>query len=155
MASKEEIEQFVASGGVLATLPLWKDIPHRTIQEYYPDKGSGFALTLAAIEDKAHPGNWIAQYVEPFGGNWDPNAKKLLKQIEFEYDPNPRHQYLYARNLSCVKIGREPDDNWEMVKFLIAKAMGGQLIVWVNWEREKEKGDVEEYATGYSWPDCP
>ena len=166
MSSAEDLLPFIKTGGILATVPNWDDIPapsHKTIKEYYPsdDCRKDYRLTLVMRPDPKNPSEFIAQYDEPFGSSWSGEAIKYFKQLEFEYDSNPKHRYLYARNVSDVRLGHSHPDNWEIERFRIILLPGGQLSVWTYWERVDESARASEddpivftYRAGYVWPPC-
>jgi hypothetical protein len=160
MSNSEELLPFVRTGGIMATIPNWDDIPkdsHRTIRDYYPKSapGSDYSLTLVMRPDPDNPNEQILQYSEPFGKSWKKEVKKFLSEFEFVYDENPKHRYLYARNTDTNKLNKPgPEDNWEIVRFRISLLPGGQLSVWTYWEREKDEADPDNFRAGYIWPPC-
>lgn len=159
MSNAEDLIPFVRTGGILATIPNWRDIPedtHRTIREYYPNDEGDFTLTLVMRPDPQNPDGYILQYDEPFGKSWTQDAKDFLTQLEFEYDDHPKHQFLNARNTATVRLHKKPPDNWEVARFRISMLPGGQLSVWTYWEREDKgkEGGKDTYRAGYVWPPC-
>jgi hypothetical protein len=159
MSQSEELLPFVRSGGIMATIPNWSDIPedtHRTIRQYYPsgDPGSDYSLTLIMRPDPGNPMAQIMQYSDPFGEDWSPEAVTYLRNLEFVYDDNPKHRYLYARNTKTNRLNHKAPDNWEIERFRISLLPGGQLSVWTYWERAVEGKDPVTYRAGYIWPPC-
>jgi hypothetical protein len=144
----------------MATIPNWDNIPkvtHRTIRDYYPksDEGSDYKLTLIMRPDPENPNEHILQYGEPFGESWRKEVRDFLSGFEFVYDANPKHRYLYARNVDKVRLNKPaPDDNWEIERFRISLLPGGQLSVWTYWERAKEGAKPDNFRAGYIWPPC-
>lgn len=164
MATQAELAPFLKSGGILETVPLLRShITEITPRDYSPDKGPNSTLELVSHPDPKDPtgNNLIAKYEFPQNSSWPGGAQTLLKEMEFEYDSNPAHQYLYARNLKTMKkISRPTPDNWEVGNFRILKLAGGQLLVWVYWYRDitsQSTGQTtkDNYATAYVWPICP
>ena len=157
MTDITKLEPFIQTGEIAETIPYKKDIRYEngdeivTIKNYYPSPGAAHSLTTSLKPDPDNAGEYIIQYVDPFGPGWDINSKNYLKALEFVFDDDPGRQYLVARNVKEVRIGQP--DRWEIEEFIIFLLGGGQLSVWTRWEQpDVDGGDPLLYLAGYIWP---
>ena len=150
MATREQIETFIASGPAAGHHPPIDEIPPGVIKDYSPRPSRG-DYDIGIAPKRVSDGTWRGVFTA-FGSNWNPFAVDMLKTVVLDYD---------ATNDTLVSEQSVPaDDDWvleEVVVTIMNNPVSGtdpRVVSRVfrdtlTWKH----ADGTVYTTLYDWPD--
>ena len=150
MATREQIEKFIASGPAIGHHPPVDEIPHEVIRDYSPRPKRG-DYYIGISPKRLSDGTWRGVFTA-FGTNWNPFAVEMLKTIVLDYD---------AVSDTLVSEQAVPaDDGWVLEEVVVTimnntvsstdlRVVSRVFRDTLNWKHS----DGTEFRTLYDWPD--
>ncbi len=152
MATREQLEKFLASGPVVGHHPPVDDIPYELIRDYSPRVSAG-DYSIGISPKRLADGTWRGVF-SGFGTNWNPFAVDLLKRVLLDYNSN--NDTLESQESLTA------DDGWVLEKVVVTimncpvSSADTHIVSRVfrdtlDWKHT----DGTEFRTMYDWPSYP